>query len=206
MPTTTRIAWWAFFAVPLGLLIVLLVARPVAALPLPTGPLADPAISLPPDEEEDEGDETEDEGEEEELEEDEEEDGEDDFPPSDCLLRTARARVFAYPAQNRVRLLIHYTAAEPTDATVAYRLAGAKGPLRFADGGQHLGKAGSIRLSRNLSAGQTSKVSAATSFTVEIRIPDTPRSCRSFDTRHLTIEHGGGRRLTWLQSESALGA
>ncbi|HEY5052970.1 MAG TPA: hypothetical protein VII45_06130 [Solirubrobacterales bacterium] len=208
MPAATRIAWWAFFAVPVALLVVLLVARPAAALTLHTGPNVGPALSLPSDEEEDEGEE---ESEEEELEdeaaeEEELEDEEGNHPPAECLLQTARAQAFAYPAQDKVRLLIHYTSTEPTEAAVAYRLTGDKGALKFAAAKQRLGNSGAIRLSESLSTSQASKVSAANSFTVEVRIPATPHSCRRFDTRHLTIEHGGGNRLTWLQSESVFGA
>jgi hypothetical protein len=199
--TPTRIAWWAFFAVPLALLFVLLVARPAMALTVEAGPFAVSSPS-PSANEENEGEE-ESEATEEEEEEEEEEGG---SPPTECLLQTARVQAFAYPAQNRLRLAIHYTATEPTKATVSYRFSGGKGPLRFAQSKQHLGQAGSIRLSDKLSASEASKVTAAGDFTVEIRIPGTPASCRSFDTRHLTIEHGGGDRLTWFQVESARGA
>jgi hypothetical protein len=208
MPAATRIAWWAFFAVPVALLVALLVARPAAALTLRAGPVTGPALSLPLDEE-DEGESEEESAEEledEASEEEEFEDEESDHPPAECLLQTVRAQAFAYPAQDKVRLLIRYTSTEPTEAAVTYRLAGGKGALRFTEAKEHLAKAGSIRLSASLSTSQTSKVSAADSFTVELHIPATPHSCRRFDTRHLTIEHGGGNRLTWLQSESVFGA
>jgi hypothetical protein len=206
MPTTTRITWWAFFAVvPLALLIVLLVARPAAAFTIPTGPYAGPSLSVSDTEEEGEEENEGEESEDEESEEEENEGEEGDSAPAECLLQTARAQAFAYPTQNRLRLSIHYTAIEPAETTIAYRLNGGKGSMKFTEPGQHLGRAGSIRLSESLSDSQVAKVSAADSFTVELQIAATPRSCRRFDTRHLNIEHGGGHRLTWMQSESNFG-
>lgn len=199
----TQLTWWAFFAIPLALLLVLLVARPAAALSLNLGPISSPAISSPEDEEETEEDESEAEEEELEAEEDEEENGQ---PPAECLLRTARAQAFVYPSQGKVRLLIHYTAMEPTDAGVAYRLSGSKGSLKFPSADAHLAHSGSIHLSESLGHGAIAKAAAAKSFTVELRIPATPHSCHRFDIRHLTVEHGGANRPTWLQAESIYGA
>jgi hypothetical protein len=202
MPTAMRFAWCALPAAILALLVVLLVARPAAALSVSNGPLFGPSTS-PPGEEEVEG-----ESEDEELEGEEGEgEGEESAgPPADCLLQTARAKVSVYAAQGRVRLQIRYTSTAPTDATVVYSLSGNKGSLKFAATKQHLAMAGSIRLSENLGKSAMAKAAAAKSFVVELRIPATPHSCRRFDTRHLTIEHSGGRRVTWLQSESASGA
>jgi hypothetical protein len=201
MPTSTRIAWWAFFAIPVALLAMLLVARPAAALTIHAGPISGPTLSTPFDEE-DEGEESEEEElEAEDAEEEELEDEEAGLPPAECLLQTAHAQAFAYPTQNKVKLLIRYTSTESTDATVSYRLSGSKGGLKLPDAKQHLNEAGTIRLTESLSPSQASKAAAANSFTVEIRIPGTPHSCRRFDTLHLTIEHGGGNRLAWLQAK-----
>lgn len=202
-----RIAWCAL----LSLLIVLFAARPAAAASVGAGPPtlgAGPLFGLPiplagDDEAEDE------EFDEEELEESEEEVAEEDeeaeaeesaLPPTDCLLQTTRAKVSVYAAKNKVRLQIRYTSTAPTDATVAYRLTGSRGPLKFPEAKQHLALAGSIRLSANLTDSAMSKAVAAKSFVVELRIPATPRACRRFDTRHLTIERGSSRRETWLQA------
>jgi hypothetical protein len=208
--TIARIAWWACVAALLALLLLFLLARPAAASTLGRGQAAGPLILVPS---ENEG---EDESEDEELEAEEEEEGEEEeeeeareeegLPPVECVLETARAQAFAYPTQNKLRLLIHYTATEPTEAMVEYRLKGGKGSLRLGEAKQHLDRAGLIRVTDNLGAGAMSKASAAKSVTVELHIPDTPSSCRHFDIRHLKIEHETDSRVTWLQSESVFGA
>jgi len=142
------------------------------------------------------------ESEEEELEAEEEEET---YPPAECFLQTARAQAFAYPAQGKVRLSIHYTSTEPTEASVSYRLKGSKGSLRFPESRQHLAKSGQIRLSENLSKAAMSKALAAKGFKVELRIPEAPSYCRPFSVRHLTIEHTSASRTTWLQSDPIYG-
>lgn len=204
----TRIAWWACIAAPLVLLLILLAARPAAAAALPPEQITGPIMILLPSDSEEESEEEIEEFEAEEAEEEEEEaeeEAEEGIPPATCLLQTARAQAFAYPSRNKVRLLIHYTATDPTDATVVYRLKGDKGSVSFDQAKQHLERSGVIRLSENLSEGAMSKASAAKSFTVELHIADTPSYCRRFETRHLTLEHESESRVTWLQSESVFG-
>jgi hypothetical protein len=192
-----------FLLVVLALSAMLGVAAPAGALKAvsqQTGALPTAAFS---GEEFDESEETEEEAELEKEEEEEEE--EETSPPPECLLQTARAQAFAYPSQSKVLLLIHYTSTAPTEAAIDYRLKGGKGTFKFAEAKQHLATAGLIRLTDNLGKITMSKALAAKSFTVELHIPAAPHYCQRFQTRHLTIEHASGSRVTWLQSDSIFG-
>lgn len=128
------------------------------------------------------------------------------LPPEECLLRTARARLFTYAAQDRVRLVIRYTAFSPADAIVEYRLAGGRGPLRLGGDRQHLAKRGLLRTSERLTDAEMDRVRAARRFTVSITFPDAPRYCGRYDTRHLTIKRSIHNQLVWFQSDSIFGA
>jgi hypothetical protein len=154
-------------------------------------------------EEECEAFEDEEEGEEEECLEGEGEDG--GVPPEECLLRTARARLFVYSAQNRVRLVIRYTAFSPADVYVDYRLSGGKGPLKLGTAHQRFAKSGLLRVNERLSDGEMDKVRAAKRFTVVTNVPEAPRYCRRYDTRHLTIRRTIHSQVVWFQSDSIFG-
>ena len=67
-------------------------------------------------------------------------------PPEECLLRTARARLFVYSAESRIRLVIRYTAFSPGDVYVEYRLGGARGPLKLGAAHLHFAKSGLLRV------------------------------------------------------------
>ena len=55
------------------------------------------------------------------------------MPPPECLLRTARARLFTYPAHEKVRLAIRYTSYAPADVDVEFRLSGGRGSLKLGE-------------------------------------------------------------------------
>jgi hypothetical protein len=143
------------------------------------------------------------------LEEDEEdceaEADESRLPPEECLLRTARARLFTYSAQNRVRLVIRYTAFSPADVVVDYRLLGGKGALRLGAAHERFAKKGLLRFNERLSDAETEKVRAARRFTVSMAMPDAPGYCRRYDTRHLTIKRSVHSQIVWFQSDSIFG-
>jgi hypothetical protein len=199
---------------PVTLLALFAMARPPAALAHLS---ADPAAGAPSqtsvfsadleEELEETGDE---EGEEEEdlLEADEgDEEAEDasPFPPEECVLRTMRSQVFAYPAQDRVRLVISYTALEPAEAVIDYRLTGRKSALGLGQKRRRLATQGRLQLTAHLSKARMSLVQAAKAFTVDADIVAAPAYCQRFSTRHLDIRHSGRGRLAWSQSDSIFG-
>jgi hypothetical protein len=122
--------------------------------------------------------------------------------PRACVLRVARARVFAYTKKNKVRLVIHYTAYHPADVTVSYRLAGAKGKLALGSASTHFDVAGVFRLPETLSSGDTGKVRAAQLVTVRFAIAGTPESCGRYYTKQLTIPQKISGQTVWFQSDS----
>ena len=91
-----------------------------------------------------------------ECEEDEAGDGR--VPPEECLMRTARARLFTYSSQNRVRLVIRYTAFVPGEVYVDYKLSGGKGSLRLGTAHQRFAKSGLLRVNERLTEGEMDKV------------------------------------------------
>lgn len=127
------------------------------------------------------------------------------FPPEECLLRTARARVFAYTAHDRVRLVIRYTSLAPAQVSVDYWMKGRKGPLSLGHAKQRFAKKGLFRLAENFSAAQMEKVRAAKGFTVTMRIPAAPKYCNQYYSRHLTIKRTVKNQVLWFQSDSIFG-
>ena len=137
---------------------------------------------------------------------DEDEAGAGRVPPEECLLRTARARLFAFSSQNRVRLVIRYTAFEPGDVYVDFSLGAGKASLKLGTAHQRFAKAGLLRVNERLGEAAMDKVRAAKRFTVVMTIPATPRLCRHYDTRHLTIRRTVHNRAVWFQSDSIFGS
>lgn len=127
------------------------------------------------------------------------------LPPEECLLRTARARLFTYSTQSRVRLVIRYTAFSPAEVIVDYRLMGSRGALRLGSAHQHFVKRGIFRVSERLTDAEMDKVRAARRFTVSMSVPEAPRYCRRYDTRHLTIKRSLHSQVVWFQSDSIFG-
>ncbi len=189
----------------LALLVLLVAAAPAyAAVPLPPPPFAPTEVEEAiEDEEEGEWEEGEEVGSEEF--EEEEEDAVGPFPPDECLLRTARARVFTSPAKSTVRLVVRYTSLAPAQVTVDYRLTGKKGALSLGQARQRFQKSGVFRLAATLSEAQMSKVRAAKSFEVSMRIPAAPSDCNRFYSRQLTIKRTVHNQIVWFQSDSIFG-
>ena len=69
----------------------------------------------------------------------------------DCYLRTATARVVAYPAREMMRLTLGYTTYTPAAATVEY---GAKKDPHLGTVHRQLGRSGVLRLSKHLAGGR----------------------------------------------------
>jgi NHL repeat-containing protein len=118
--------------------------------------------------------------------------------PRACVLRVARARVFAYTKQHKVRLVIHYTSYRPANVTVSYKLPG----TTLGSASANFSRAGVFRLPENLSAKQVGKVVAAKRFQVHFEIPKTPGSCGRYYTKQLTIPKKISGQTVWFQSDS----
>lgn len=207
------------FAMPIVLLALIALTSPSAVLADPAGP--GPGLSsetpfsteLEEELEEAGGEESEEgqlEDEEDLLEGEEVEEtaaAEDDgpFPPDECVLRTARSQVFAYPAQDRVRLVISYTSLAPAEVSVDYRLAGRKGSLGLGKTRRRFSRQGRLQITAHLSEAKMSLVEAAKAFTVDTDIVAAPAYCQRFYTRHLGIKRGGRSQLVWSQSDSIFG-
>lgn len=207
-------AWLAALAMA-ALLVLVGLASPATVFADPSaGPAAEPPSQTPvfstelEEELEEAGEESEDEEdffEADEGEEDQEAEDESPFPPEECVLRTVRSQVFAYPAQDRVRLVIAYTALVPAQVAVDYRLAGKKGSLGLGTKRRPLARRGRLQLTAHLSEAKMNVVEAARAFTVDTDVVAAPASCQRFYTRHLGIKHGGRSQLVWSQSDSIFG-
>jgi len=147
-------------------------------------------------------DEAESEGEADEPEEAEEEECEFDAGKSsrlgseDCVLRTAHARVVAFPERNQMRLTLGYTTSAPTRATVEYL---AHVGERLGGTTRSLGRGGVLRLSRHVGRGQMARLRNSHRITVTVNIPEVPERCERLETLHLARRHSSDARVTWSQ-------
>jgi hypothetical protein len=126
--------------------------------------------------------------------------------PRACILKVARARVFAFTHQSKARLLIHYKAYKPARVTVSYDLKGKRGSLSLGTASSHFTTAGVYRLPEALSGSETRKLRAATGMTVRFAIPDAPDSCHRYYTKRLTIPKKVFGQTVWFQSDSIFGS
>jgi hypothetical protein len=177
------------------LLVLFLLSVLVAAVPAQGSLLLAPVPTTPTlalaGEEEDEADEEpgeEDAGpEEEEPEEDcefEEEElcEEEDTPKAkrkddECLLKGARAAVTANPGKRRLRLTVHYRTWKPATVSVEASLQGPKGAVYLGADHARFRRSGVYRDTFGLAEKQMKKALAATEFTVELHVVNTPPSC-----------------------------
>lgn len=195
------------FLLPLALLGILAIAPPTSALATAetAGMPLELAIQL--SEEEDEGGtegecaggETEEAEEAEEAEEECEAEAEDAgfSAADDCYLRTARARVVAYPDREMMRLTLGYTTYAPATATVEY---GAKKDPHLGTVHRRLGRSGVLRLSKHLAGKQMTKVEASGRFTVTVHVPEAPRACQRFEVQRLQVAQSSEARVTWAEA------
>ncbi len=203
-----RLAWLLSFLATLALVAVLAMARSAQALTVvaPGGAGAALATAAPVDlepEEEDEGEEELEEADECEVDEEACEDGSDDpEAPSECLLRSAEATIFASPTQDKLRLVVRYAAVAPAMVAVDYGLHGGKGSLYLGQSRKRFAKAGVFRATETLSESQMAKVVAARDFTVQFSPLDAPSFCRHYFDRHLTVRHAAPSGLTWTAPEA----
>jgi hypothetical protein len=197
--TVPRIHFLLLFA----LLALLVIAQPTSAL-------ADAQVAMPLElaiqmsEEEDEG---EAEGECAESENEEGEEAEEECeaeaedagfsPAEDCYLRTATARVVAYPDREMMRLTLGYTTYTPAPATVEF---GAKKDPHLGTVHRQLGRSGVLRLSKHLAGKQMTKVESSGGFTVTVHVPEAPRACQRFEVQQLQVAQSSKARVTWAEA------
>lgn len=191
---------------PLALLAILAASQSAYALGDAEAPAPPPDLGASLEEEiefEDECTESDEEEEEEEVEEAEgcEAEAEDAgfSPAEDCYLRTARARVVAYPERNRMRLTLGYTTYAPAKATVEY---GAKSNSRLGTVHRQLGRSGVVRLSRHLGSEEMARLQASRRFTVTVHVADASADCQRFEVQRLQVERSSDSRVTWSETAS----
>lgn len=194
------------FLLPLALLAILVISQPADALAdaEAAGLPLELAIQMSEEEVEGgaEGECVEGEDEDEEVEEAKEEceaEAEDAgfSPADDCYLRTATARVVAYPEREMVRLTLGYTTYTPAAATVEY---GAKKDPHLGTVHRQLGRSGVLRLSKHLAGKQMTKVEDSGRFTVTIHVPEAPRACQRFEVQQLQVAQSSEARVTWAEA------
>jgi hypothetical protein len=192
------------FLLPLALLAILVIAQPTAALGDAEAAGMPLELAIQMSEEEDEG---EAEGECAESEDDEVEEAEEDCeaeaedagfsPADDCYLRTATARVVAYPDREMVRLTLGYTTYTPAPATVEF---GAKKDPHLGTVHRRLGRSGVLRFSKHLAGKQMTKVEDSGRFTVTVHVPESPRACQRFEVQRLQVAQSSEARVTWAEA------
>lgn len=195
------------FLLPLALLAILVVAQPAnsiadveaAGLPLELGIQMSDGEDEGEDETEGdcvEGDAEEVDGSEEGEEECEAEDA--GFSPADdCYLRTAKARVVAYPDRETMRLTLGYTTYASAAATIEY---GAKKDPHLGAVHRRLGRSGVLRLSKHLTSGQMTKVETSGRFTVTVHVPEAPGACERLEVQQLQVAQSSKARVTWAEA------
>lgn len=118
-------------------------------------------------------------------------------PSEDCYLRTATARVVAYPDRKMMRLTLGYTTYAPATATVEY---GAKKDPHLGTVQRQLGRSGVLRLSKHLAGGEMGKVETSGRFTVTVHVPEAPRACQRFEVQQLQVAQSSKARVTWAEA------
>ena len=118
-------------------------------------------------------------------------------PAEDCYLRTATARVVAYPDRKMMRLTLGYTTYAPAAATVEF---GAKKDPHLGTVHRQLGRSGVLRLSKHLAGGQMNKVESSGRFTVTVHVPEAPRACQRFEVQQLQVAQSSKARVTWAET------
>jgi hypothetical protein len=125
--------------------------------------------------------------------------------PTACVLKVARARVFAFTHQGKARLVIRYKAYKPARVTVSYSLQGTKGGLALGTASARFKTAGTFTANEKLGKAQAAKLAATTSMKVRFSIPGAPSNCTRYYTKRLTIPKKISGQTVWFQSDSVFG-
>jgi hypothetical protein len=196
------------FLLPLVLLAILAISQPASAIAAVEAAGLPLELGIQTGDGEDEGeDETEGDCIESDAEEVDSEEGEEEceaeaedagFSPSDdCYLRTAKARVVAYPDRETMRLTLAYTTYTPAAATVEY---GAKKDPHLGMVHRRLGRSGVLRLSKHLAGKQMTKVETSGRFTVTVHVPEAPPACQRLEVQQLQVAQSSKARVTWAET------
>jgi hypothetical protein len=194
------------FLLPLALLAALAVFQPTSALADADAASVPLELAIQMSEEEDEAEEGEcAESEDKEAEDSEEAEEECEAeaedagfsPADDCYLRTAQARVVAYPDRKMMRLTLGYTTYTPATATVEF---GAMKEPHLGTVHRRLGRSGVLRLSKHLAGKQMTKVETSGRFTVTVHVPEAPRACQRFEVQQLQVAQSSEARVTWAEA------
>jgi hypothetical protein len=118
-------------------------------------------------------------------------------PAEDCYLRTAKARVVAYPDREMMRLTLGYTTYAPAAAMVEF---GARKDPHLGTVHRQLGRSGVLRLSKHLAGGQMTKVESSGRFTVTVHVPEAPSACQRFEVQQLQVAQSSKARVTWAEA------
>jgi hypothetical protein len=118
-------------------------------------------------------------------------------PSDDCYLRTAKARVVAYPDRETMHLTLGYTTYAPAAATIEY---GAKKDPHLGAVHRRLGRSGVLRLSKHLTDGEMTKVETSGRFTVTVHVPEAPQACQHFEVQQLQVAQSSKARVTWAEA------
>jgi hypothetical protein len=194
----TRLAWLVSIATPVLLLALLGIAKAASgaetSVPAPV-PSVEPAY-------EEECEET-GEGEFECEAEEGEEVEEGAFPPEECMLQSAQARVVSRPARNRLQFVVHYTTIEPTRGYLDFELRGRGGSLNLGIVKRRLGRSGVVRLTETLGDGEMQRALAADGFLFTLDIPSAPSYCRPYFTQQLSVKRTGHGQTAWSEAPTS---
>jgi hypothetical protein len=127
------------------------------------------------------------------------------FPPEECLLRTARARVLTYATRNRLRAVVRYSSLAPTRAYIDFRMRSGSASLSLGLVRRHLSRRGVIRLSASLDGPRMELARDAREFVLTMDLPSTPDHCRRHFTRRLTVKRTVEGQSVWFQSDPVFG-
>lgn len=120
--------------------------------------------------------------------------------PEECLLSSAEPTVLATAGRRRLRLRIAYTTSAPTTVVVDYGLHGKKGSLHLGTERERLASEGVLRLTRKLSEAQMARVTAASDFTVRLRVALAPTYCQVYFEHRLNLRRATRGGLVWSQA------
>lgn len=101
--------------------------------------------------------------------------------------------------------MIRYVAYTRAKVTTSYILHGRKGKLNLGKATKTFKKKGVFRLPKKLTRKKMKKVRAATDFRVQFQIPGTPRFCKHYFKRKLTVARYVEGQLVWFQTGSVFG-
>jgi hypothetical protein len=117
--------------------------------------------------------------------------------PAECFVRTTAATIATDPANDTVRLSLHYTSWTPATVSVSYRLLGGKGGLTLGHATKHFGKKGVLNLTADLTDAEMVRAAAAQEFDVAVHAVNSPGYCGKIFAQQLSAHKADGKRRVW---------